>query len=443
LNNQDYTVQPPPEWRALSADKLAIKGARLFDPALGLDLRADLVIEGGKIKSIGPIPAGWSGEVVEASGWTICPGLFDMHVHLREPGFEHKETVRSGCRAAAGGGFTGVAPMPNTEPPIDNPGLVKFLRERAEDLPVEVHPVAAVSRGRKGEELAEISELIEAGVSGFSDDGAPVGSSELMRRALEYTRMGGAVVIEHCEDRALTADGVMHEGAVATRLGLPGWPSIGEEIAVERNIRLAEYTGGRLHIAHVSTAGSAELIRAAKARGVKVTAEVTPQHLTLDCELLTSFSTDYKVNPPLRTAEDLKALVEALADGTIDAIATDHAPHAPDEKDVEFIQAPFGMIGLETALGVILTKLVNTGKIPLARAMEALTAAPRRILNLPPVKIETGQPANLTLFDPVETWTVDRERMVSKSRNTPFNGWKLTGRATGVINRGQAWIRVR
>jgi dihydroorotase len=330
--------------------------------------------------------------------------------------------------------------MPNTNPALDNPGLVRFVRERASGLPVEVHPIAALTRERKGENLSEMGELVDAGITAFSDDGSPLVSSGLMRRALEYTRMHNAVVIEHCEDPKLTANGVMHEGEVSTRLGLPGWPSIGEEIAVERNLRLAEYTGGRLHIAHVSTAGSAELIRAAKARDVKVTAEVTPQHLTLNCDLLESYNTDYKVNPPLRTQEDIEALVQALADGTIDAIATDHAPHQWDEKEVEFIHAPFGMIGLETALGVILTKLVASGKIPLPRVIEAMTHAPRRILNLPQASLMVGQPANLTLFNPNRTWTVDRDRMVSRSRNTPFHGWQLQGRAVGVVNRGIAWL---
>lgn len=441
MNNSEHSVIIPRGWRELKADKIAFRGARVIDPALKLDKTADLTIENGVVKAVGKLPAGWKGETVDAVGWVICPGLFDMHVHLREPGYEHKETIQTGCAAAAAGGFTGVAPMPNTDPAVDNPGLVRFVRERSIGTPVDVHPVAAITRGRKGEELSEIAELCDAGVTGFSDDGTPVASAELMRYALEYTQMRNAVVIEHCEETRLTNGGAMHEGAVSTRLGLPGWPSIGEEIAVERNLRLAEYTGGRLHIAHVSTAQSVNMIRAAKARGLNVTAEVTPQHLTLTCDILESYNTDYKVNPPLRTQDDCEALIVALADGTIDAIATDHAPHAPDEKEVEFLHAPFGMTGLETALGVVLTKLVQTGRISLSRMIEAFTAAPRRILNLPQAILEAGKPANLTIFNPDLAWTVDREAMVSRSKNTPFHGWKLTGRAVGVVNRGVVWLR--
>ena len=437
----ETNIIPPKGWRAYNTDKFALSGVRIIDPALKLDNKVDLVIVGDKIDRIGAIPDGFDGTVVKAEGMIACPGLFDMHVHLREPGYEHKETVRTGCNTAAAGGFTGVAPMPNTNPAVDNPGLVRFLRERAEGLPVDVFPMAAVSVGRRGETLTEIGELCEVGVTVFSDDGSPVASASIMRHAMEYLCMFDAVLSEHCEEPALTRGGVMHEGAVSTRLGLPGWPAAGEEIAVERNVQLSEYTGCRLHIAHISTARSLEIVRLAKKRGVKVTAEVTPHHLTLDCSLLEGYNSDYKVNPPLRTPRDLEALVEGLADGTIDAIATDHAPHAPDEKEVEFINAPFGMIGLETALGVIHTKLVITGRITLNRMIEAMSIAPRRICGLPPVEIKTGNPANITLFSASEKWTVDRERMLSKAKNTPFHGWELTGRARGVINRGQVWMR--
>lgn len=433
-------VKPPVNWREYKTDKLVIKNARLFDPAIRLDKIADLMIIDGKIDKIGRAPEKWTGESIDASGWLVTPGLFDMHVHFREPGYEHKETIASGCRAAVAGGFTGVAPMPNTNPAIDNPGLVEFVRDQAFGYPVEVHPIPAITHGRKGECLSEMAELVESGSTAFSDDGSPLDSAEIMRRALEYTKMFDAVIIEHCQDNSLTADGIMHEGEVSTRLGLPGWPAIGEEIAIERNIRLAEYTGGHLHIAHISTAGSLELVRAARKRGVNITAEVAPQHLTLDCEILASFNSDYKVNPPLRTREDCNALIEGLADGSIDAIATDHAPHAPDEKEVELLIAPFGMIGLETAVGVLMTKLVNEKKISLERMIDALTAAPRRILHLPAVSIEKGKPANLTMLNPERTWKVDREKFLSKSKNTPFNGWELKGKAVGVVNNGLAWI---
>ena len=440
--NKDYsTLKLPSGWKMIEADIVVIRGARLLDPSNNLDKRTDLVIKNGRIDHIGSVEAEFNGNVIEASEWVVCPGLFDMHVHLREPGYEYKETVQTGCIAAMAGGFTGVAPMPNTNPAMDNPGVVNLVRGKARGIPVDVHPIAAVTSGRQGNVLAEISELCKAGVTGFSDDGSPVTSAELMRLALEYTKMFNVVVIEHCEEPTLTEDGVMDEGAVSTELGLPGCPSVAEDTAVDRNIRIAEYIGGRLHIAHVSTAESVELIRAAKDRGVNVTAEVTPHHLTLDSTVVRSFDANYKVNPPLRTPADIDALITGLAEGVIDAIATDHAPHAQFEKEVEFINAPFGMIGLETALGVILTKLVANGKVSLERVINAFTVQPRRILGLPQAEIKIGELANLTLFDPNEKWTVDRARMLSKSNNTPYHGLELTGRTRGIINDGIVCLR--
>ena len=437
----DKHIDPPQGWQDYDCHNLAIRGARLFDPGSNVDMVSDITIRDGKIYRIGPLPNDFEGDVIDGRGLIVCPGLFDMHVHLREPGYEHKETIKSGCFAAVAGGFTGVAPMPNTNPPTDSPAIVNFIREQAVGIPVDVHPIGAITAGRKGEKLAEMDEMHSAGVTGFSDDGSPVSSAGLLRLALEYAMMSDSVIIEHCEETSLSGNGVMDEGAVSTELGLPGWPSIAEEIGVYTCIRLAEYTGGRIHIAHLSTAGSVELVRKAKARGVNVTAETTPQHLTLDCSILEGYDSNYKVNPPLRTNADIQALIEGLTDGTIDAIATDHAPHAPDEKEVEFTLAPFGMTGLETALGVVLTKLVETKKISMARAIDALSIAPRRILNLPVIKIEPGESANLTIFNPSEKWTVDKTKMLSKSRNTPFNGWELTGRSVGVINKNVAWIR--
>ncbi|MFH0764935.1 MAG: dihydroorotase [Calditrichota bacterium] len=428
-------------WRSGLAQSLILKDVRIIDPASSLDQRGDLAIHDGQIKHLLKVPDRFKGEEVSGEGWVVCPGLFDMHVHLREPGFEHKETVRTGCLAAIAGGFTGVAPMPNTHPAADNPGIVNLIRSRAFGLPVDVCPIAATTLGRKGETLSDMAELCEDGVSAFSDDGSPVVSAGLMRLALEYSRMLNAVIIEHCEEPTMTLGGVADEGAVATTLGLPPWPAAAETIAIERNIRLAEYTGGRLHIAHVSTAAGLQLIRDAKKRGVNVTAEVTPHHLTLDSRVLESFDTNYKVNPPLRTPQDVEALIQGLADGSIDVIASDHAPHASDEKAVEFINAPFGMLGLETTLGIILTKLVATGKVSLARVIDALTAAPRRILQLPQAVIAEGQPANLTLFNPQAKWTVDRNRLHSRSQNTPYHGWELTGQACGIINRGLFYWR--
>ncbi len=431
----------PDGWREIKTDNLLIKRARLIDPAVDLDRTGDLLIKDGIIQSLDAAGENFDGEVIDIEGLIVCPGLFDMHTHLREPGFEHKETVQSGCRAAAAGGFTGITAMPNTEPVIDNPGVVDLVRSKAKDLPVEVHPIASVTKGRQGETLSELAELFEAGVRGFSDDGSPVSTAVLLRLAIEYAQMFDAIIIEHCEEPTLTADGMIDEGFMSTSLGLPGWPSIGEDIDVYRCLRIAEFTKGRVHIAHVSTAEAVRLIRDAKARGVKITAEATPHHLTLDSRLLETYNSDLKVNPPLRSREDVEAVIEGLADGTIDVIATDHAPHAPDEKEVEFIYAPFGMIGLETALGVVITKLVKTGRVSLNRVIDAMTAKPRSILNLPPVRIETGQSANLTIFNQIEQWTVDRNKMASKAKNTPFHGWELEGKALGIVNRGKMWIR--
>jgi len=428
-------------FRCLAANNIAFRGVRLIDPAADLDCVADISIINGRIDRIGDLPADFSGEIFDGSGLIICPGLFDMHVHLREPGYEHKETVASGCVAAVAGGFTGMAPMPNTRPPIDNPGVVRLIREAAAEYPVDVCPIAAISAQRAGDSLSEIAELNEVGITAFSDDGSPIRSANLMRLALEYARMFDSVIIEHCEEPTLTRKGVMDEGRISTELGLPGWPSAAEDIDSYRAIRLAEYVDSRIHLAHVSTAETVRLIREAKSRGVKVTGEATPHHMTLDSSVLRDYDTNYKVNPPLRTQADVAALIEGVADGTIDAIATDHAPHAKDEKEVEFIHAPFGMIGLETALGVVLTKLVKPGKITLKRAIECMSTAPRKILNLPDIPIEQGAEANLTIFSLQEKWTIDKAQMRSKSSNTPFDGWQLQGRARGVINRGQIWIR--
>lgn len=431
----------PRGWRAASGGRLSFIGARLVDPQTNLDRVADIHIDSNRIAAIGEAPDGFDGERIDAAGWVIAPGFFDMHVHLREPGFEHKETVKSGCVAAAAGGFTGVACMPNTSPALDNPGVIARVRAEADGSPVEVHPIAATTKGRKGETLTEMAELYAEGVRAFSDDGSPVASTDVMRRALEYSGMLGAAIIEHCEEPSLTAGGVMHEGEDSTRLGLAGWPAIGEEIALQRNIALAEYTGGNLHAAHVSTARGVELIRDAKRRGVRVTAEVTPHHLSLDCKALSTYNADYKVNPPLRESADVEALIAGLADGTIDCIATDHAPHQQDEKGVEIALAPFGMLGLETALGVVHTRLVQSGRVSLVRMIDAFAIKPREIMNLPAVRIEVGATANLTIFDPEANWTVDRESMHSKSKNTPFHGWTLKGKAVGVVNRGFCWIQ--
>jgi len=439
LSNNEHTL--PTGWRESKAHRIILQGGRLFHPGMGLDKIADLGIENGIIKHIGDVPADFQGETINCDGLLITPGLFDMHVHLREPGYEHKETVRTGCSAAAAGGFTGIACMPNTNPSTDNPGVVEFIRNQAIGLPVSVYPIAATTKGRKGETLTEMSELVAAGVTAFSDDGSPIASADLMRRALEYSNMLGALLIEHCEEPTMTVGGIMHEGAVSTRLGLAGWPAVAEEIAIERNIQLAEYTGARLHCAHVSTARGVQLIRNAKKKGVRVTAEATPHHVSLDCSILENYDSEYKVNPPLRESKDIEAIIAGLADGTIEAIATDHAPHAHDEKEVELALAPFGMVGLETAFGVILTELVDTGRISLSRAIDAMSLQPRRLMNLPEVLLEVGSVANLSIFDTREQWVVERDALNSKSHNTPFHGWKLTGKARGIFNNGKYWGR--
>ncbi len=418
----------------ISVKKLALRGARVIDPQNSLDRIADIFIDEGMIVRIGSVEDKIDLEF-DLSGKVIIPGLYDMHTHLREPGQEHKEDIESGCNAAAVGGFTGVACMPNTDPPIDRSNIIDFIIRRAAIYPVDVNPIAAISFQRKGEKLVEMYDLINHGAIAFSDDGSPLVNTNLMRRALEYAKDLDAVIIQHSEDPYLF-NGVMNEGIVSTRLGLAGIPSICEDIMVSRDIRLVGFTGGRLHIAHISTRETIELVRKAKQSGLNVTCEVTPHHLFLTDEAVVGYDSDTKMNPPLRSEEDRIALVDALIDGSIDCIATDHAPHAPEEKEVEFNIAPFGVIGLETALGLILTKLVHTNKMDWKRLVEAMSINPRRILGLQKVTIEEGASANLTIVDPEAEWVVDIMKFMSKSRNTPFKGWKLKGKAWGIINRG-------
>ncbi len=430
---------------------LAIRGARVLDPGHGLDKIADVLIENGRIAKVGAALA--AAQVIEAEGLVVCPGFVDIHCHLRDPGFEHKETIETGTRAAARGGFTTVCCMPNTEPPIDSRATVEYvLRTAAAVGLVRVLPIGCVSQGRHGEALAELADLAEAGAVGFSDDGNPVADSALMRRALEYSRALGLPVIDHCEEPSLTKEGVMHEGWVATRLGLRGQPAAAEEAAVARDIALAEFTGSHVHIAHVSTRGSVELVRAAKARGVSVTAEVTPHHLTLTHEAVAfspagngglTYDTNAKVNPPLRTREDVEACVEGLLDGTIDAIATDHAPHALEDKLCEFDQAAFGISNFETALGALLT-LVPGGRLDLPTLVAKLTAGPVKALALdrrPGLdglgSLAPGAPADVVVFDPQQEWVVEPERFASKGRNTPLAGRTLRGQVVATVCGGR------
>jgi dihydroorotase len=417
---------------------LLIRGGRIIDPGSGTDRVADLFIRDGRIDSLAArlkAPAG--AETLDARGRLVVPGLVDMHVHLREPGREDEETILSGARAAAAGGFTAVACMPNTEPALDSQEAVRFICERAREAPVRIFPIGAMTKGRRGEELTEVADLVAAGAVAISDDGDAVASSLVMRRAMEYASMFGIPIISHCEDARLRGGGVMHEGYLSTVLGLIGIPAIAEEVAVARDIRIAEFTGGRLHVAHVSTAGSVELIRAAKARGVQVTAEATPHHFTLIDEAVRTYDPNAKVNPPLRGELDRQAIRDGLADGTIDCVASDHAPHSQEEKEMEFDAAPFGIVGLETSLSLVLTELVGRGVLSLPQAMAKMSLNPAHILGRGGGIIARGEVADLTVIDPSVRWVVNRHHFLSKSKNSPFDGWELTGRAVATIVAGQ------
>ena len=445
----------------MNSEALMIKGGRIIDPGTMTDTVGDVLIEAGRVVNIGTArktPAGC--RVLNVAGLIVCPGFIDLHCHLREPGFEDKETIATGVRAAAKGGYTTICCMPNTNPALDNRATVDFVKARCEaEGVVRVLPIGCITRGRKGQELAELGELAGAGVAGFSDDGDSVPNSNLMRYALEYSLSFGLPVIEHCEDKALAEGGMMNEGKVSTRLGLRGIPAAAEEVIVARDLALAELTGARLHIAHVSAAGSVELIRHAKNKGIAVTAEVTPHHLTLTEERVMgakwgfdaqqeygpvalpadAYDTDAKVNPPLRTEEDRRALVQGLKDGTIDAIATDHAPHAWMDKACEFGLAAFGASGLETSLGALMG-LVHRGELDLKTLVSKLTFEPARILG--PRTDVSGSlaedlPADVTIFDPKAEWTVNEPDLVTQGKNTPFKGAKLRGKVMATIVSGR------
>jgi dihydroorotase len=423
---------------------LLLKHGRLIDPGSGRDETLDLLVIDGRIERLGPNLTASGAQAVDLKGKIIAPGFLDMHVHFREPGFEYKETVATGCAAAAAGGFTGVCCMPNTNPPIDDEAVARFVRDRGKSALgglVDVHPIGAVTAGRKGEHLAPLAELSAAGVVGFSDDGDPVHDAEIMRRALEYSGMFDHPVIQHAQDPSLTHGGVMHEGVVSTALGLAGMPGIAEDLMVARDLQLVEYAGGRYHVAHASTASTIQLVREAKARGLAVSCEVTPHHFTLTDEAVRGYDTNTKMNPPLRSSADLEGILEGLRDGTVEVIATDHAPHSFDEKQVEYQAAPFGIVGLETALGLVLTELFHKHVLSLSQIIEKLSLHPRRILGLPAITVEEGASANLTIFDPAAEWVVAPELFRSRSRNTPFGGRRLKGRPVGVINNGtEFWL---
>lgn len=417
--------------------KLLIKGGRIINPAEKMDMIGDILVENGKIASIGQKIKADDAQVLEAAGLVVSPGLVDMHVHLREPGLEAKEDIASGTRAAAAGGFTTVACMPNTKPVVDNSILVSGLVQRGQtEGVVNLKIIGALSKGLEGKELAEIGDMIGAGAVAISDDGGHLNSTRLLKTGLEYTGMFGRPVITHSEDEELAGEGYMHEGAVSAMLGLKGRPAVAEDIAVARDIMLAEYTNSSIHIAHVSSKGAVELIRQAKKRGVKVTAEVTPHHLTLTDEELKSFNTAFKVNPPLRSADHVQALVEGLKDGTLNAIATDHAPHAFEEKDVEFRYAPSGFAGLETALGVVLTGLYHTGKLTLMEVIDKMSYAPAKILGLESGVLKIGAPADITIIDTEYKWDVCCINFYTRGKHSPFEGRNLKGKPLITIVNG-------
>lgn len=418
--------------------RLLLKGGEIIDPKRKVNEKIDVVIENGKIVAIEKVDSKvFNGQIIDCTDFIISPGWMDMHVHLREPGFEGKETIATGSLAAANGGFTSICCMPNTSPAIDNQEIIQYIKDRTEGSLVDVYPVAAITKDRQGKELSEILELVEQGAVAISDDGNPVMSAEMMRRALEYSKMMDIPVIGHEEDTNMTAGGDINEGFVSTCLGLHGIPPVAEEIMIARDIMLAEYTGARLHIAHISTAKAVDLVRQGKVRDINVTAEAAPHHFTLNDESLRSFDTNLKMNPPLRTEKDREAITDGLADGTIDTIASDHAPHSFEEKEAEFIYAPFGIIGLETALGLSISQLVEKKILSLRDLVAKYTTHPYEILNLPVPKVEKNMTANLTIFHPNLEWEVLQGKFLSKSSNSPYVGWKLKGKPIAVINNGQ------
>ncbi len=443
---------------------LLLRGGHIIDPATGQAVIGDLLLADDRIVAVGPVSeVAQSADQLAQSGQQVqtldlhprlivSPGFVDLHVHLREPGYEEKETIQTGAQAAARGGFTTICCMPNTKPVLDSQAMLEFVARAAGGAPARVLPIAAISKGEKGTELSEMAELAEAGAVAFSDDGKPVSNSKLMRSALEYATMLNRPIVEHCEDEGLAAGGVMNEGPIATKLGLKGWPAAAEEIMLARDLALVRLTGGRYHAAHLSTAGSVDLIRRAKAEGLRVTAEVTPHHLLLTDEWVAGrhtglldadhasqghpYDTATKVNPPLRAQRDAEALLEGLLDGTIDAIATDHAPHTFVDKACEYDEAAFGISGLETALGALLA-LVHAGRLPLTTLLAALTIGPARTFSLSAGTLQPGAPADITVFDSEERWMVEPQRFASKGKNTPLAGLTLTGRVRYTILAGK------
>jgi dihydroorotase len=419
--------------------KILLEGGRVVDPSQSIDATLDVLLVDGRVAEVASgIEAPEGARVVDCAGLVVTPGLIDVHVHLREPGEEHKETIATGAAAAAAGGFTAICAMPNTDPPIDDPAAVGFVAAEGRRAgAARVYPVGCISVGRQGQRLALVGEMVEAGAVAITDDGSPVMDSGLMRLALDYAKAFDIPVADHPEDLGLSCNGHMNEGLVSTRLGLPGKPNAAEDIHIVRDLLLAELTGGNIHLQHVSTRFGVEAIRQAKARGVHVTAEASPHHLVLTEEAVDGYRTDAKMNPPLRTAADVEGVRRGLADGTLDTIATDHAPHHYDEKEAAFAEAPNGVVGLETALGVVMTRVVGEGLIDLPTMVERMSCAPSRAFRLPGGTLEVESPADVTVFDPEAEWTVDPTAFRSKSRNTPFAGWTLKGRPRWTIVEGR------
>jgi len=424
---------------------LLIRGGRVVDPSQALDGTRDVLIVDGRIAEVSEsVEAPEGTQEIDASGLLVMPGLIDVHVHLREPGGEHKETIATGAKAAAAGGFTSICAMPNTDPVVDDAAVVGFvLAQAAAARASRVYPIGAISHGQEGLQLAAIGEMVEAGAVGITDDGNPVMDSGLMRRAMEYAQAFGVPVADHPEDLGLSAQGAMNEGLVSTRLGLSGKPNASEDIHIVRDLLLAELTGGHIHLQHVSTAYGVEAIRQAKARGIRATAEASPHHLILTDEAVEGYNTDAKMNPPLRSGVDRDAVREGFADGTLCVLATDHAPHHYDEKEQAFDDAPNGIVGLETSLGLALTHLVGEGLIDLATMVDRMSCSPARAFSLEGGTLASGSIGDVTLVDMDEAWTVDRTAFLSKSRNTPFEGWNLTGRARYTVVGGEVVWQVR
>ncbi|MGE0479181.1 MAG: dihydroorotase [Phycisphaerae bacterium] len=413
---------------------LVIRNGRVIDPSQEIDDVTNVAIAGGRIAAIGKAVPRDAEQVVEAAGMIVAPGLIDMHVHLREPGFEEKETIETGTEAAAAGGFTAVACMPNTQPPLHTDAEIEFvLRQAARVGHTRVYPIGALTKSRAGHELAEIGLMIRAGAVAFSDDGDGIADASVCLRAMHYVSMFDRLFIQHCEDKALAGRGCMNAGVTATRLGLPGIPAAAEEVMIQRDIALAAQAGARYHVAHISTAGAVELVRNAKRAGLRVTTEVCPHHLLLTDESCTSYDTNYKMNPPLRTARDVQACLAGVADGTIDCLVTDHAPHGRQDKEQEFQDAAFGITGLETALPLFIRALIEPRIIDWPRLIAALSTRPAELLRVAGGTLKVGAAADVTIIDPLREWTIDPERMLSKSRNTPFGGWRVRGAAEMTI----------